>query len=79
MATQCRVQAREGPLTTSLALWAAMHGVAALWAVTPSLPTDLAHAVGDLAHAVGDLAQDAVLAGLARSVRDRAQGFPSDP
>ncbi|HEY8619483.1 MAG TPA: TetR/AcrR family transcriptional regulator [Dermatophilaceae bacterium] len=52
------------PLTTALALWAAMHGVAALWAVTPSLPTDLAHAVGDLA-------QDAVLAGLARSVRDR--------
>jgi AcrR family transcriptional regulator len=46
------------PLTTALALWSAMHGVAALWAVTPSLPTDLAHAVGDLA-------QDAVLAGLA--------------
>lgn len=63
---------RADPLTTSLALWAAMHGVAALWAVTPSLPTDLAHAVGDLA-------QDAVLAGLARSVRDQAQGFPSDP
>jgi AcrR family transcriptional regulator len=46
------------PLTTALALWSAMHGVAALWAVTPSLPTDLAQAVGDLA-------QDAVLAGLA--------------
>jgi hypothetical protein len=46
------------PLTTALALWSAMHGVAALWAVTPSLPTDLAHAVGDVA-------QDAFLAGLA--------------
>jgi AcrR family transcriptional regulator len=46
------------PLTTALALWSAVHGVAALWAVTPSLPTELAHAVGDLA-------QDAVLAGLA--------------
>jgi AcrR family transcriptional regulator len=46
------------PFTTALALWSAMHGVAALWAVTPGLPTDLAHAVGDLA-------QDAVLAGLA--------------
>jgi AcrR family transcriptional regulator len=46
------------PLTTALALWAAIHGVAALWAVTPNLPTDLAHAVGDLA-------QDAVLTGLA--------------
>jgi AcrR family transcriptional regulator len=46
------------PLTTALALWAAIHGVAALWAVTPNLPTNLAHAVGDLA-------QDAVLTGLA--------------
>jgi AcrR family transcriptional regulator len=46
------------PLTTALALWSAMHGVAALWAVTPDLPTDLAHAVGELA-------RDAVLAGLA--------------
>jgi AcrR family transcriptional regulator len=46
------------PLATALALWSVMHGVAALWAVTPSLPTDLAHAVADLA-------QDAVLAGLA--------------
>ena len=46
------------PLTTALALWSAMHGVAALWAVTPNLPTDLAHAVGDLA-------QEAVLTGLA--------------
>lgn len=46
------------PLTTALALWSAMHGVAALWAVTPSLPADLAHAVGDLA-------QEAVLTGLA--------------
>ena len=53
-----------GPLATALALWAAMHGVAALWAVTPSLPIELAYAVGDLA-------QDAVLAGLAGSVRDR--------
>jgi AcrR family transcriptional regulator len=46
------------PLTTALALWSAMHGVAALWAVTPNLPAGLAHAVGDLA-------QDAVLTGLA--------------
>jgi AcrR family transcriptional regulator len=46
------------PLTTALALWSAMHGVAALWAVTPNLPTDLAQTVGDLV-------QDAVLAGLA--------------
>ena len=34
------------PLTTALTLWSAMHGVAALWAVNPSLPTDLAHRVG---------------------------------
>ncbi len=46
------------PFTTALALWSAMHGVAALWAVTPNLPADLAHAVGDLA-------QEAVLTGLA--------------
>jgi len=46
------------PLTTALGLWSAMHGVAALWAVNPNLPTDLAHAVGDLT-------QDAVLTGLA--------------
>jgi AcrR family transcriptional regulator len=46
------------PLTTALALWSAMHGVAALWSATPNLPTDLSHAVGDLA-------QDAVLTGLA--------------
>jgi AcrR family transcriptional regulator len=46
------------PLTTALALWSAMHGVAALWAVNPDLPTHLAHAVGRLA-------QDAVLSGLA--------------
>ena len=46
------------PLTTALAMWSAMHGVAALWAVTPGLPTDLAHAVGGLV-------QDAVLTGLA--------------
>jgi AcrR family transcriptional regulator len=48
------------PLTTALALWSAMHGVAALWAATPGLPVELAHAVGDLA-------QDALLAGLASS------------
>jgi hypothetical protein len=46
------------PLTTALALWWAMHGVAALWNSTPNLPTELAHAVGDLA-------QDGVLTGLA--------------
>jgi AcrR family transcriptional regulator len=45
------------PLITALALWSAMHGVASLWAVTPSLPTDVALAVGNLA-------QDAVLRGL---------------
>ena len=50
----------QGTITaiTALALWSAMHGVAALWAVTPNLPADLAHAVGDLA-------QEAVLTGLA--------------
>ena len=46
------------PLTTSLILWSAVHGVAALWGVNPSLPTDLAHRVGDLV-------QSSVLAGLA--------------
>ena len=46
------------PLATALVLWSSMHGVAALWAITPNLPTDLAHTVGDLA-------QDAVLTGLA--------------
>lgn len=49
---------RADPLTTALALWSAVHGVAALWSVTPNLPTELAHAVGELA-------QDAALAGLA--------------
>jgi AcrR family transcriptional regulator len=43
--------------TTALALWSSVHGVAALWVVTPALPVELAHAVGDLA-------QDAVLSGL---------------
>ena len=47
------------PLTTALVLWSAVHGVAALWAVTPGLPAQRAHAVGDLA-------QDAVLSGLAQ-------------
>lgn len=46
------------PLTTALALWSAMHGVAALWAVTPGLPAAVAREVGDLA-------QDALLTGLA--------------
>lgn len=46
------------PFVTALALWGAIHGIAALWAVTPGLP-------GDLAHVVGNLAQDAVLSGLA--------------
>jgi hypothetical protein len=51
-------QLRAGDaLTTALALWSAMHGVASLWAVTPSLPADLAYSVGNLA-------QDAVLRGL---------------
>jgi hypothetical protein len=45
------------PLTTALACGLAMHGVAALWAVTPNLPTDLAHTVGDVV-------EGAVLAGL---------------
>lgn len=48
---------RADPLTTALALWSAMHGVAALWAATPTLPADLAHAIGNLS-------QDAVLRGL---------------
>lgn len=38
------------PPTTALALWSAMHGVAALWAVTPNLPPDLAHTVGEVLH-----------------------------
>jgi len=46
------------PLITALVLWSAVHGVAALWAVTPDLPAELAHAVADLA-------QEAVLTGLA--------------
>jgi AcrR family transcriptional regulator len=46
------------PLTTALTLWSAMHGVASLWAVNPSLPADLAHSVGDLV-------QSSVLIGLA--------------
>ncbi len=46
------------PLTTAMVLWSAIHGVAALWAVTPGLPADLARAVGNLA-------QEAVLTGLA--------------
>ncbi|MCY7289378.1 MAG: TetR/AcrR family transcriptional regulator [Cryobacterium sp.] len=46
------------PLTTALALWSAVHGVAALWAVTSDLAIELAPAVGDLV-------LDAVLAGLA--------------
>jgi AcrR family transcriptional regulator len=50
---------RADPLTTALALWSAVHGVAALWSVTPDLPTELAHAVGDLA-------QGAVITGLSR-------------
>ncbi|MDQ1482634.1 MAG: hypothetical protein QOF35_710, partial [Actinomycetota bacterium] len=44
-------------LTTALALWSSMHGVAALWVVTDGLPNELAYAVGHLA-------QDAVLRGL---------------
>ena len=49
------------PLTIALTLWSAMHGVAALWAVNPGLPTDLAHRVGDLL-------QSSVLSGLPTSV-----------
>jgi AcrR family transcriptional regulator len=48
---------RADALTTALALWSTVHGVAALWAATPNLPPDLAYAVGDLAQA-------AVLSGL---------------
>jgi AcrR family transcriptional regulator len=50
------------PFTTGLALWSAVHGVAALWAANPNLPADLAQRVGDLA-------QDAVLIGLAAPER----------
>ena len=46
------------PLTTALVLWSAMRGVAALRAVNPHLPADLAHSAGDLA-------QSSVLIGLA--------------
>lgn len=57
-------QLRPGdPIATGLALWAAVHGVAALWAMTPTLATDLAHAVSDLA-------QDAILAGLSDQTRE---------
>lgn len=46
------------PFVTALALWSAMHGVAALWAVDPRHPAELAHRVAALA-------QDAILTGLA--------------
>lgn len=48
----------EDPFVTALALWSTVHGVAALWAVEPNRPRELAHAVAALA-------QDAVLTGLA--------------
>jgi AcrR family transcriptional regulator len=60
------------PLTTALALWSAMHGVAALWSVTPNLPTELARTVGDLA-------QDAVLAGLAELAGHTRAAQPHAP
>lgn len=50
------------PFTTALALWAAVHGVAALWAVTPDLPPDMARSTADTA-------RSALLAGLAPSAR----------
>lgn len=46
------------PFVTALALWSAMHGVAALWVVDPRHPAELAHRVAALA-------QDAILTGLA--------------
>lgn len=36
---------RGDPLATGLALWAAVHGVATLWLVTPDIPPELAFAV----------------------------------
>lgn len=46
------------PLIVALSLWSAMHGVAALWAIDPQRPAELAVAAGELA-------QDAILLGLA--------------
>jgi AcrR family transcriptional regulator len=51
----------DDPFVAALALWSAMHGVAALWAVSPDLPTPLARTVARVA-------QDAILRGLGGTV-----------
>jgi AcrR family transcriptional regulator len=45
------------PLTVALTLWGSIHGIAALWAATPTLPHELAWDVARIQ-------QDAVIAGL---------------
>jgi hypothetical protein len=46
------------PLTVAIALWGAVHGIAALWSSTEGAPDELAR------HVVG-FQQDAIVAGLA--------------
>lgn len=51
-------QLRQGdPVVTAVALWGAVHGIAALWAATPGLPPNLARHVANLQ-------QQAILDGL---------------
>ena len=45
------------PMTVTLALWGAIHGIATLWAMNPGLPHELAREVARVQ-------QDAVIAGL---------------
>jgi len=45
------------PLAVALALWGSIHGIAALWAATPTLPDELAWDVARIQ-------QDAIIAGL---------------
>jgi len=56
--TAGRMQAAE-PTLVALALWSAIHGVAALAAVSPGLPEDLARSVVRVS-------QEAILGGLSR-------------
>ena len=48
------------PLTVALALWGSIHGIAALWAATPTLPHELAWEVARIQ-------QEAVIGGLRRA------------
>lgn len=45
------------PMTTGVALWAAVHGIAALWTIEPALPHQFALQVAAFQ-------QDAIIAGL---------------